>query len=90
MYSSDVHPVLLVRFDLQQIATIVPSPTVEASSKEIYMKTTPKLIVNGTNFNVKNTELYFDPPLEEGTDIQKQVAAKEAKVMSTFVLKFES
>lgn len=37
------------------------------------MKTTPKLIVNGTNFNVKSTELYYDPPLQEGTKIQKQV-----------------
>lgn len=56
-----------------QIATIVPSPSVEASSKEIYMKTTPRLVVNGTNFNIKNTELYFDPPLQEGTAISKQV-----------------
>lgn len=37
------------------------------------MKTTPRLVVNGTNFNLKNTELYFDPPLQEGTTIQKQV-----------------
>lgn len=51
----------------------MPAPTVETSSHEIYMKTTPKLVVNGTNFNVKNTELYFDPPLEEGVQIQKQV-----------------
>lgn len=58
---------------LGQIATVVPSPSVEASSREIYMKTTPRLIVNGTNFNLKNTELYFDPPLQEGTVIQKQV-----------------
>ncbi|CAN0190438.1 unnamed protein product, partial [Ectocarpus fasciculatus] len=56
-----------------QIATIVPSPTVEASSREIYMETTPKLIVNGTNFNTKITELYFDPPLQEGVVIQKKV-----------------
>ena len=60
-----------------QIATIVPSPSVEASSKEIYMKTTPRLVVNGTNFNLKNTELYFDPPLQEGTVIQKQVGRRE-------------
>ena len=56
-----------------QIATILPSPSVDASSKEIYMKTTPRLIINGTNFNLKSTELYFDPPLQEGTTIQKQV-----------------
>ena len=37
------------------------------------MKTTPRLIINGTNFNLKSTELYFDPPLQEGTTIQKQV-----------------
>ncbi|CBN78994.1 peptidase S1 and S6, chymotrypsin/Hap [Ectocarpus siliculosus] len=59
--------------DSVQIATIVPSPTVEASSKPIYMQTTPKLIVNGTNFNTKITELYFDPPLQEGVVIQKKV-----------------
>lgn len=41
------------------------------------MKTTPRLVVNGTNFNTKNTELYFDPPLEEGTVIQKQVGARK-------------
>ncbi|CAM9563075.1 unnamed protein product, partial [Hapterophycus canaliculatus] len=56
-----------------QIATIVPAPTVEASSKEIYMATTPRLVLNGTNFNLKNTELFFDPPLQEGTAIQKQI-----------------
>ncbi|CAM9536997.1 unnamed protein product, partial [Laminaria digitata] len=33
--------------DSVQIATIVPSPAVEASSKEVYMKTTPRLVVNG-------------------------------------------
>lgn len=59
--------------DSVQIATIVPSPVVVASSKEVYMKTTPRLVVNGTNFNLKNTELYFDPPLQEGTTIQKQI-----------------
>lgn len=37
------------------------------------MRTTPKLVVNGTNFNLKNTELYFDPPLMEFTDFTKQV-----------------
>ena len=56
-----------------QVATVLPTPTVEASSREIYMTTTPKLIVSGTNFNLKNTALFFDPPLNEGTVIQKQV-----------------
>lgn len=64
-------------FTCAQIATIVPSPSVEASDKEIYMKTTPRLILNGTNFNLKNTELYFDPPLQEGTVIQKLVGNEE-------------
>lgn len=48
----------------------------DASSKEIYMKTTPRLIINGTNFNLKSTELFFDPPLQEGTTIQKQVRGR--------------
>lgn len=62
-----------VQEDSIQIATILPTPTVDSNVHEIYMKTTPKLIVNGTNFNVKSTELYYDPPLQEGTKIQKQV-----------------
>lgn len=40
------------------------------------MKTTPRLVLNGTNFNVKNTALFFDPPLQEGTVIQKQVGTR--------------
>lgn len=76
MYSPSDWPALFILrffFCANQIATIVPSPSVEASSREIYMKTTPRLVVNGTNFNTKSTELYFDPPLQEGTVIQKQV-----------------
>ncbi len=48
----------------------------EASSREIYMKTTPRVVVNGTNFNVKDTQLFFDPPLQEGVVIQKSVRAR--------------
>ncbi|CAM9721966.1 unnamed protein product [Ascophyllum nodosum] len=59
--------------DAVHVATVLPTPTVEASSREIYMTTTPKLIVNGTNFNLENTALFFDPPLNEGTVIQKQI-----------------
>eukprot|EP00903_Cladosiphon_okamuranus_P014061 g13069.t1 len=71
-----------------QIATIVASPAVEASSKEIYMKTTPRLVVNGTNFNTKNTELYFDPPLQEGTVIQKQILSS-TQIALTKVFKWD-
>ncbi|CAN0462313.1 unnamed protein product, partial [Ectocarpus sp. 8 AP-2014] len=57
-----------------QIATIVPSPTVEASSTKIYMQTTPTLFINGTNFNTKTTTLYFNPPLEEGVVIHQKIS----------------
>eukprot|EP00752_Nemacystus_decipiens_P008845 g7893.t1 len=68
--------------DSVQIATILPAPTVDASSKEIYMKTTPRLVINGTNFNLKSTELFFDPPLQEGTAIQKQLMSSTQIALS--------
>lgn len=56
------------------------------------MQTTPRLIVNGTNFNLKNTELYFDPPLQEGTAFSKQVGktCHVANRMSLLLLPFAS
>ncbi|CAM9929044.1 unnamed protein product, partial [Phaeothamnion confervicola] len=55
------------------VARVIPTPTVESSDKIIYLKATPRLALNGTNFNVKRTELYFDPPLVEGQQFTMQV-----------------
>jgi len=71
--ASHFPPLSLLLYGTVQVATIVPAPTVQSSSREIYMKTTPKLAINGTNFNIKDTQLFFDPPLKEETVIQKQV-----------------
>lgn len=57
-----------------QIATVVPCPSVKGSSKQIYMKTTPRLVIEGSNFNITNTELVFDPPLNASSpDLHRQV-----------------
>ena len=58
-----------------QIATVTASPSAETSSRLIYMTRTPRILINGTNFNVNDTKLFFDPPLQEGVTIQKQVRA---------------
>ncbi|KAG5177614.1 peptidase S1 and S6, chymotrypsin/Hap [Tribonema minus] len=58
-----------------QVATVYPTPDVEASDALVYTTTPPNLIVNGTNFNIKHTALFFDPPLQDGVDISTQVVS---------------
>lgn len=74
--------------DSVQVATVVPAPSVESSKREIYMKTTPRLVVNGTNFNLKETALFFDPPLNEGTVIQKKILSS-TQIVITKIYKME-
>eukprot|EP00752_Nemacystus_decipiens_P008235 g7364.t1 len=57
------------------IVTIRPMPSVDMSSKLIYMKTTPRLVLNGTNFNTHETKLYFDPPLQGVPGFQDKVVS---------------
>jgi hypothetical protein len=58
-----------------QVATVLLTPDIEASERLIYLSTPPLLLVNGTNFNVKHTSLFFDPPLAAGEDFTMQVSA---------------
>jgi len=57
-----------------QVATIVPTPTVYPSNKMLYLTKSPWVMVNGTNFDLKTTGLFFSPPLVEGEDIHTVVS----------------
>ena len=53
---------------------MIPTPNVYPSMEILYLKTSPFLKINGTNFNVKETHLFFNPPLTEGVDISIKVS----------------
>ncbi|CAM9159288.1 unnamed protein product [Choristocarpus tenellus] len=63
-------------FEQFQVAAIIPTPTVAASSKIIFMTATPFIYINGTNFNTKHTALFFDPPLRLNIDVAMQVRVR--------------
>lgn len=54
---------------VHQVATVVATPTVYPSTSIVFAKATPYIMVNGTNFNVKQTQLYFSPALRDGIDV---------------------
>lgn len=59
---------------LRQVARLIPTPVVYPSTNIVYITATPYLMINGTNFNTKNTQLYFSPPLSLGDDIRIAVS----------------
>lgn len=59
-----------------QVATILPTPTVYPSTNMVYLTASPRLLVNGTNFNTKETQLFFSPPLKDGVDVSIFVSAE--------------
>lgn len=68
-----------------QVATVIPTPTVHPSTNLIYLTKSPRVMVNGTNFDEKNTFLFFNPPLVDGTDINTFVSV----VLLSFVAQFK-
>lgn len=53
---------------------MIPTPNVYPSMEMLFLKTSPYLRINGTNFNVKETHLFFSPPLANGVDISIKVS----------------
>eukprot|EP00752_Nemacystus_decipiens_P008401 g7511.t1 len=51
------------------VAAVIPTPTVYPSTNLLYITKSPRVMVNGTNFDAKSTVLYFSPPLLAGSDI---------------------
>lgn len=68
-----------------QIATVIHCPSVEASSKQVYMKVTPRLMIEGSNFNIPNTKLVFDPPLNSSPP--DQVISTQVRINITASVK---
>ena len=66
LFCSDISRFVLL---CAQVSTLLPTPTVFPSTNIVYLTTSPRLKINGTNFNEKSTALYFSPPLREGTDV---------------------
>lgn len=66
-------------YHLLQIAKVYPTPTVSPSTKLVYLTVTPWLMINGTNFNTKQTSLFFSPPLAEGQDVTITVSTFPAR-----------
>lgn len=58
----------------EQVATVIPTPTVYPSTNLLYLTKSPWVMVNGTNFDEKNTALFFNPPLIDGSDINTFVS----------------
>ena len=56
-----------------QVARVVRTPTVTPSNTLLYLSATPRLKVEGTNFNFKETYLFFSPPLRVGDDVDVKV-----------------
>lgn len=55
--------------DAVQIATIIPTPTVNRNTNNvIYISGSTRLVINGTNFRSKYMELQFEPPLVKDVD----------------------
>ncbi|CAN0413326.1 unnamed protein product, partial [Hapterophycus canaliculatus] len=55
-----------------QVASVIPTPTVNPSNNILYLTVSPRVMINGTNFDLKSTALYFSPPLVDGTDVAVQ------------------
>ncbi|CAM9167772.1 unnamed protein product, partial [Hapterophycus canaliculatus] len=51
------------------VASVIPTPTVNPSNNNLYLTMSQRVMINGTNFGLKRTALYFSPPLVEDTDI---------------------
>ncbi|CAN0066429.1 unnamed protein product [Pylaiella littoralis] len=51
------------------VATVIPTPTVYPANDILFLTSTRHLMINGTNFNLKKTGLFFSPPLSYDTDI---------------------
>eukprot|EP00903_Cladosiphon_okamuranus_P015736 g14524.t1 len=70
------------------VATIIPTPTVHPSTNLLYLTKSPRVMVNGTNFDEKSTSLFFNPPLVDGTDINTFVKSSNT-IWVTLVQKTE-
>jgi len=66
----------------EDVAKVVPTPSVLESSQIIYMKASRQFIINGTNFNPKRTDLIFEPPLIRNQDYLLNVASKNTLVLT--------
>jgi len=68
--------------EAEDVAKIIPTPTVLESAQVIYEKATRQFVINGTNFNPKRTDLIFDPPLMRNQDYILNVASKTMLVLT--------
>lgn len=57
-----------------QIASVIATPAVYPSNKIVYLTASPFVSLNGSNFNEKDTHLYFSPPLQKGVDVSVVVS----------------
>ena len=60
----------------EDVAMVIPTPSVLESDQVIYSTGTRQFVINGTNFNPKRTDLIFDPPLIRNQDYLLNVATK--------------
>jgi hypothetical protein len=66
----------------EDVAKVIPTPTVLKSDQVIYEKATRQFVINGTNFNAKRTDLIFDPPLIRNQDYILNVATTSTLVLT--------
>ena len=66
----------------EDVAKVIPTPSVLESSQLIYTKATRQFAINGTNFSPKKTELIFEPPLVRNQDYILNVASTKTLVLT--------
>jgi hypothetical protein len=67
---------------IDDVAKVVPTPSVLKSDQVIYQKATRQFAINGTNFNPKRTDLIFEPPLIRNQDYILNVATTSSLVLT--------
>ena len=66
----------------EDVAMVIPTPSVLESEQIVYTKASRQFAINGTNFRPKKTELIFDPPLLRNQDYILNVASTKTLVLT--------